>query len=349
MKAPLHIGLVGFGLAGEVFHAPLIHANPNLRLTHIVQRSGDRTRNKYPGVRLLRDVESLLGEPDVDLVVVATPNQSHFEIANRALQAGKHVVVDKPFTVSSREADILIALGRSTGRLLSVFHNRRWDGDFLTVREILDRGVLGRLVEYESRFDRFRPGLKPGAWREREMPGAGVLYDLGPHLMDQAVLLFGHPTGIYADLHRQRDGATVVDNFEVHLHYAAIKVVLKAGMLVCEPSARFTLRGTSGTYTKYGLDPQEEALKQGGVSTEPNWGAEPREMWGTVSRCDNGVHRSEYPTLPGRYRDYYENVFQAISGREELAVKPEQARYIVRLLELAEQSAREQRILPICC
>jgi scyllo-inositol 2-dehydrogenase (NADP+) len=278
--------------------------------------------------------------------VVATPNQSHFEIANRVLQAGKHVVVDKPFTVSSREADILIALSRSTGRLLSVFHNRRWDGDFLTVREILDRGLLGRLVEYESRFDRFRPRLKQGAWRDQEGPGAGVLYDLGPHLIDQAMLLFGHPRGIFADLRRQRDEAAAVDSFEVHLHYPAVRVVLKAGMLVCEPSARFTLRGTSGTYTKYGLDPQEEALKQGSVPTEPDWGAEPREAWGTLSRCDNGLRRSEYPTLPGRYQDYYENVFQAISGREELMVKPEQARYVVRLLELAEQSAREQRVIP---
>ncbi|HMK21920.1 MAG TPA: Gfo/Idh/MocA family oxidoreductase, partial [Terriglobales bacterium] len=256
MKDPLHVGLVGFGLAGEVFHAPLIRANSHLRLTHIAQRTGDRAQRKYPDVRLLRDVTALLAEPDVDLVVVATPNASHFEIANQALLAGKHVVVDKPFTVHSREADILIALARARGRVLSVFHNRRWDGDFLTVREILDRGLLGRVVEFESRYDRYRPKLKAGAWREQAVPGAGLLYDLGSHLIDQAVVLFGSPMGVVADLRRQREGAAATDNFEVHLQYPAVKVVLKAGSLVCEPSARFTLRGMDGSYIKYALDPQ---------------------------------------------------------------------------------------------
>jgi predicted dehydrogenase len=341
------VGLIGYGLAGEVFHAPLVHANPNLRLTHIVQRTGDSAQEKYPDVHLLRDVEPLLAESSVELIVVATPNQSHFEIAHRALRAGKHVVVDKPFTVSAREADILIALARSVGRLLSVFQNRRWDGDFLTVRDICNRGLLGRLVEYESRFDRFRPTRKEGAWREQSVPGAGVLYDLGPHLIDQAVLLFGPPTGLYADLRRQREGAAAVDSFEVHLCYPRVKVVLKAGMLVCEPSPRFTLRGTSGSYTKYGLDPQEELLKQGAIPSQPNWSAEPKQAWGTLSQCEGGLTRSEYATLPGRYQDYYENVFQAVSGQQELVVKPEQAGYIVRLLELAEQSAREKRVVSI--
>ncbi len=343
---PLHTGLVGFGLAGEVFHAPLIRANPNLRLTHVVQRSGDAAKRKYPEVQLLREVGPLLADPSVGLVVVATPNASHFEIANQALQAGKHVVVDKPFTIRSREADILIALARARGRVLSVFHNRRWDGDFLTVRQVLRQGLLGRLVEYESRFDRFRPKVRSGAWREQDIPGAGLLYDLGSHLIDQAVLLFGNPAGIYAELHRQREGAVAADDFEVHLLYTAVKVVLKAGLLACEPTARFTLRGTEGSYTKYGLDPQEETLKRGHLPAGPHWGKEAEEAWGTLARCEGGLRRQKYPTLAGRYPEFYENVFLAIHGQQELEVKPEQARNVIRLIELAEQSADEKRMVP---
>jgi len=341
----LNVGLVGYGLAGEVFHAPLIHANPHLRLTHIVQRTGDSAKQKYPDVHLLRSVEELVAESSVDLIVVATPNTSHFPIVERALQSGKHVVVDKPFTITTAEADQLIALARTSQRILSVFQNRRWDGDFLTVREILHRGILGRLVEYESRFDRFRPHLK-GAWREQAIPGAGLLYDLGPHLIDQALLLFGTPTGVYADLRLQRDGAVAADNVEVHLLYPSVKVVLKASSLVCEPSPRFTLRGTEGSFTKYGLDPQEEALKSGMLPTQPGWGAEPEELWGVHSRCDGELIRKKYPTLAGRYQDFYENVFQSIIGQQDLKVMPEQARDAIRVIELAEQSAVEKKVVP---
>jgi len=341
----LNVGLVGYGLAGEVFHAPLIHANPHLRLTHIVQRAGDSAKQKYPYVHLLRSVDELVAESSVNLIVVATPNTSHFPITQRALQSGKHVVVDKPFTLTAAEADRLIVLARTSNRILSVFQNRRWDGDFLTVREILDRGILGRLVEYESRFDRFRPHLK-GAWREQAIPGAGLLYDLGPHLIDQALLLFGTPTGVYADLRLQRDGAVAADNVEVHLLYPSVKVVLKASSLVCEPSPRFTLRGTEGSFTKYGLDPQEEALKSGMLPTQPGWGTEPEEFWGFHSRCDGELTRKKYPTLAGRYQDYYENVFRAIAGEQDLAVKPEQAGDAIRVIELAEQSAVEKKVVP---
>ena len=343
MKETLNVGLIGYGLAGEVFHAPLIDANPHLRLTHIVQRTGDRAKQKYPGIEILRSVDELLTEPSVDLIVIATPNTSHFPIAQSALEAGKHVVVDKPFTITTEEADHLITLAQRSKRVLSVFQNRRWDGDFLTVREILDRGILGRLVEFESRFDRFRPRIK-GAWREQAIPGAGLLYDLGPHLIDQAFLLFGYPTGVYADLRLQRDGAAAADSVEVHLRYPSVKVVLKAGSLVCEPSPRFTLRGTEGSFTKYGLDPQEEALKTGMLPTQPGWGGEPEELWGVHSRCDGELVRKKYPTLPGRYQDYYENVFRSILGEQDLAVKPEQARDAIRAIELAEQSAVKKKV-----
>ena len=344
MTNPINVGLVGFGLAGRVFHAPLIHANPNLRLSHILERRDDEAQKRYPEAKIVRDLESLLRESSVHLIVVATPNTSHLEIAAQSLQAGKHVVVDKPFTITSADADELIAVSKKVGRVLSVFQNRRWDGDFLTVRQILDQGAIGRLAEFHSRFDRFRPGVRPEAWREQSGPGSGVLFDLGSHLIDQAVVLFGNPTGIYADLRMQRDGAVAVDNFEVQLQYPNLKVTLHAGSLVCEPSPRFLLYGTKGSYQRFGLDPQEEALKQGGIPGGPGWGEEPSAAWGTVSQCNGELSRTKYRTLAGDYPAYYTNVFRAISGQEGLAVKPEQSRNVIRLIELAEQSAQEGRV-----
>jgi predicted dehydrogenase len=312
-----------------------------------VRRRDEHSIPKYPQAKVVRDLDTLLADDSIDLVVVATPNTSHFEIAAQSLQARKHVVVDKPFTITSAEADQLISLSRKVERVLSVFHNRRWDGDFLTVRQILGKKLLGRLVEYESRFDRFRPALKAGAWREQAFPGSGVLFDLGSHLIDQAVLLFGRPNGIYADLRQQRDAAVAVDAFEVRLEYPGLKVSLKAGALVCEPSPRFVLYGTEGSYLKFGLDPQEEALKHGASPAQGNWGVEPEQEWGTRTECKGAIARGKYPTLPGCYPEYYTNVYRAIAGQEELAVKPEQARDVIRLIELAQQSALEKRTIPV--
>jgi predicted dehydrogenase len=347
MNSPLTVGLVGYGLAGRVFHAPLIHANPRLRLACIVQRSGNEAAVRYPEAKILRDVRALLDDRDVALVVVATPNETHFPIAAQALKAGKHVVVDKPFTITTRDADELIAIAQKAGRVLSAFQNRRWDGDFLTVQKILKERGVGELAEFESRFDRFRPALKPGAWKEKAVPGAGIFYDLGPHLIDQALVLFGKPQGVYAEIRRQREGAQADDSFQVHLHYPKVKVLLKAGALVCEPSPRFVLYGTEGSYVKYGLDPQEEALKQGGSPAQSNWGADPEVMWGTLSRCNEQVKRTKYPTLAGCYQEYYENVYGAIRGTGELAVTSQQARGVIRLIELARRSAEEKRVIPV--
>jgi scyllo-inositol 2-dehydrogenase (NADP+) len=347
VNSPINVGLVGFGMAAQVFHAPLIHASTDLRLTHIVQRQGDQAERTYSPAKVVRSVDALLADDSIQLVVVASPNTSHFDIARRALEAGKHVVVDKPFTIAVADADTLIELARQKGRVLSVFQNRRWDGDFLTVKHILSQKLIGRLVEYESRFDRFRSAPKPGAWREQAFPGSGVLFDLGPHLIDQAVVLFGSPIGVYAEVRRQRDGAQSDDNFELHLEYPQLKVTLKAGMLVCEPSPRFVLYGTEGSFVKYGLDPQEDALKQGGSPAQPNWGAEPESAWGTHTSCDGTINRGKYPTLSGCYPEYYKNVYRAITGQEELVVKPERARDVIRLIELAQQGNAERRMIPV--
>jgi scyllo-inositol 2-dehydrogenase (NADP+) len=343
MSRPINVGIVGYGMATKVFHAPLICADPQMRLTHILKRSGDEPRAAYPDVHIARTLDDLLKESALELVVVATPTATHFEIAAAALAASKHVVVDKPFTTTSAEAAELIALSQKHQRVLSVFQNRRWDGDFLTVRRILDQKLLGRLVDYESHFDRYRPVVNPNAWREQAGPGSGWLYDLGSHLIDQALVLFGWPQRIYADVRLQRDHAQANDNFELILDYPALKVTLKTSMLVREPSPRFTLHGTQGSYVKYGLDPQEEALKQGLKPVGPDWGAEPEENWGILNTDVEGTAtRKKFATLAGCYPAYYENVCRAIRGETSLLVKPEQGRDTIRVIELAVQSNAEK-------
>jgi scyllo-inositol 2-dehydrogenase (NADP+) len=347
MGRVINVGIVGYGMATKVFHAPLISADPQMRLTHILKRSGDEPRTAYPDVHIARTLDDLLKAP-VELIVVATPTTTHFEIATAALAAGKHVVVDKPFTTTSAEAGELIALSQKHQRVLSVFQNRRWDGDFLTVRRILDQKLLGRLVDYESHFDRYRPSVNPSAWREQSGPGSGWLYDLGSHLIDQALVLFGWPQRIYADVRLQRDNAQANDNFELILDYPGLKVTLKTSMLVRESSPRFILHGTQGSYVKYGLDPQEEALKQGKMPVGPEWGAEHEESWGTLNTGVEAIATQEkFPTIAGCYPAYYENVCRAIREETSLIVKPEQGRDTIRLIELAMQSNAEKCAVPV--
>lgn len=347
MEDEIGVGLVGYGMAARVFHAPVIGAVPRLRLKKVVERRGDESRRRYPHVEVVRDVADLLRDEEVALVVVATPNASHFELARQSLLAGKHVVVEKPFANTSEEARQLIELARRQGRFLSVNHNRRWDGDFLTVRKLLDGKLLGRLVEYESRYDRFRNRRREGAWREEGGPGSGILYDLGSHLIDQSLVLFGPPRMITADVGIQRDFAKADDNFALTLHHDGLKVTLKAGMLVRGGSPRFRLHGTEGSFVKHGFDPQEEALRRGLAPPAPDWGEEPAEAWGTLDTQVGGLHlRGRVETIAGSYQSFYQNIADAIEGRAELAVKPEEAFDTIRVIELALQSSEQKCAVP---
>ncbi len=348
MTDQINVGLVGFGISSRVFHAPVIATVPGLRVTKVVERHTNDAERLYPGVEVVRDADAMFEDPGVDLVVVTTPTASHFDLARRALEAGKHVVVEKPFTTTSAEADALVALARDRGRVLTVYQNRRWDGDFLTIRRILGAGLLGRLVEFESHFDRYRAAPKPGAWRETDGPGSGILYDLGSHLVDQALVLLGRPLAIAADARTQRDGGTTVDSFELFLHYDGLKVLLKAGMLVREePKTRFVLHGTHGSFVKYGLDPQEDELKAGRTPAEPGWGDEPEERWGALDTEVAGLHvRARVETLPGTYQEFYRNVLDAIRGHAEIAVRPEEARDTIRVIELAAEASAAMRAVP---
>ncbi|HVF68089.1 MAG TPA: oxidoreductase [Pyrinomonadaceae bacterium] len=341
------VGLVGYGMASRVFHAPVIGAVPFLSLKKIVERRGEESRGRHAGAETVREFDEVLRDDGIELVVVATPNDSHFDLASRALSAGKHVVVEKPFTNTSAEARELTRLARGQNRLVSAHHNRRWDGDFLTVRKILEGGLLGRLVEYESHFDRYRNEPRPGAWRERQGPGSGVLYDLGSHLIDQALVLFGLPNEITADVRTRREFAKADDSFDVRLGYEGLSVTLKATMLAREPGPRFTLHGTEGSFVKHGLDPQEDALKLGGTPLSEGWGREPVEHWGVINTGAGGVHvRERVETIAGDYAAYYRNVADAIRGRAESVVKPEEAANTIRVIELALESSAAKRTLP---
>ena len=337
----VRVGLIGFGFAGEVFHAPMIQAVPGMQLAGILERSGSRAQKKYPDVSVVRTLEELLSDTTIGLCVVATPTASHFDLARRCLLAGRDVVVDKPFTVNLREAEELIALAKEQKRLLVVYQNRRWDGDFQTVKKIKESGQLGHIVEYEARYERFRPELKPNAWRERNEPGSGMLLDLGPHLVDQALLLFGAPQAITGQLYCQREEATIEDAFDICLEYPGMRAWLRSRIVALVPGPHFTLHGTKGSFVKYGMDPQEERLKAGAVPTGATWGEDAQELWGMLTLA--GGSAQAVKTEAGDYRGFYANVRDAITQKAPPAVTLEHARQTMRALELARLSSRERR------
>jgi scyllo-inositol 2-dehydrogenase (NADP+) len=346
----IQVGLIGFGFAGRIFHSNVIQAVEGLELAAIVQRSGSEAAAAYPQVRVLTSVEELLQDSSIQLVVVATPNATHLPIARQCLLAGRDVVIDKPFALSSAEAAELVQLARERGRLLSVYQNRRWDGDFLTVRKLLENEQLGRLVMFESHYDRFRQLPRLHAWREDGGPGGGVLFDLGAHVVDQALVLFGVPASVWASVRIEREGARVDDAFDLYLHYPAshaqatpsgLSVWLRASCLARAPGARFTLNGTQGTFRKFGMDPQEAHLLAGDVFSSKPWGVEGPERWGTLTLDEGGEAVSTpIPTEPGDYRGYYINIRDAMHGNAALAVTPLQAWRTMRVLEMAVESSR---------
>src|SRR5881409_234298 len=337
----LNVGLVGFGFAGKVFHAPVIRAVDGLRLTTIVQRHGPPDQ-RYADVEFVRSVDELLTR-NIDLVVVATPNTSHHPIAKQCLLAGRHVVVDKPFTPTLAEAQDLVQIAKQQRRIVTVYQDRRYTGDFVTVQHVAGEGALGRVVTFESHFDRFRPELKPNAWREQAHPGSGVWFDIGPHLFDQALLLFGVPEGIGADIRIERDGAVVDDAFDVTLYYRHVRAVLRASMLRPPVGPTWMVHGTKGSFIKHGMDPQEAALKAGRTPDEPDWDTEPPELYGTLTTPDG---TRTVPIIRSSFTHYYENVRDAILGKAPPAVTPAQALDVMRGLELAVASSRQRCVLP---
>lgn len=337
----LGVAVAAYGSASRVFHVPLLRTIPGLDLRMVVSRTPEAVRTALPQVRAVQDFAAVCADPGIDLVVIPTPNDTHAPLAAQALAAGKHVVVDKPFTLTVAEAQRLLELAAVKGRVLSVFQNRRWDADFLTLRRVLASGAIGEPVHFESHFDRYRPQV-PDRWRDRAGPGSGLWYDLGPHVVDQTLQLFGKPRAMFVDLASQRDGATTDDRFHALLRYDRLRVVLHATTLAAAESPRFVLHGTKGSWIKYGLDPQEDALKAGGVPGGAGWGEDGHPGMLTTAAGSVAV-----PNQPGDYRKYYLAVRDAIRGTGPNPVTPTEALAVMTMIELGQRSSATRREMTI--
>jgi len=333
-----NVALIGYGYAGKTFHAPLINAADGLHLATVVSSSPAKVHADLPTVGVAASPADVFADPSIDLVVIATPNDLHASLAIAAMEAGKAVVIDKPFAVTVVEARAVMDVAARTGRLASVFHNRRWDSEFLTLGPVLASGALGDIVSFESHFDRFRPVVRD-RWREREGPGAGIWYDLGPHLIDQVLVLFGPPLGVQADIAILRKGGGAADDFHAVLRYADKRVVLAASMLRADSRLRLAVHGAQGSFVCEGLDTQEDALKAGASPLDAGFGASAAPARLTVG--DGAVEM--VPPLAGRYLDYYEHIATALAGRAPNPVPLDQALDVMRVIDLGIRSSVERR------
>jgi scyllo-inositol 2-dehydrogenase (NADP+) len=338
----VNVALFGYGLAGANFHAPLVAMDPRFRLTRVVTSRKDEVAKAFPEALVTTDGDSVIAADDVDLVVIATPNKTHAPIARAALLAGKHVVIDKPFVPEAAEGASLIALAKERGRMLSVFHNRRWDADFLTVSQVLREQRLGQINHAELRWDRFRLGIREG-WKEVPDEATGLLADLGPHLIDQALILFGPPDLITGDIALQRAGTLVDDYFELTLHYDAKRVILSASTLIPEPRPRFALHGNDGSFIKYGIDPQEDWMRAGKRPSDKGYGIEAPAAHGMLTFASGG--RQPVPSERGDWPSFYRMVGDAIVDGAPPPVDPADAIIGLQIIETARRSAREGRTL----
>lgn len=344
----LKVGVIGFGVSAKAYHIPFITTLPQFELTAILQRSGNEAQQKFPGVKIVRDIDALLADQTIDLVVITTPNVTHFPFTLKALQAGKNVVVEKPFTITSADAKTLVDLAKQSGTVLSVYQNRRYVSDYFTIKEILDKDLLGDIHEFEAHYDRYRTEARPNQWREAAGPGNGIFYDLGPHLLDQVFSLFGLPSEVTADIRLQRPHAKADDFFNIWLQYPFGKAILHAGMLIREPGPRYMVHGTKGSFIKYGEDVQEAKLRAGELPNQQGWGVEPESIYGYLhTEKDGQVIKQKYPSLPGSYGGYYINLYHSIVNGAPVKEKPEHGYNTVRLIELAFES-NEKRCTVKC-
>lgn len=343
----IDVGLIGFGLAGRCFHAPVIRAVPGLRLAAIVERTGETAARTLPDVRTVRSAEELLAIESIRLVVIATPNHTHFPLARQCLVAGRDVVIDKPFTTTVAEGVELLHLANELRRLLTVYHNRRFDADFQALQKASADGELGRIVRFESTYDRFRPAAKPGAWRETPGPGSGVLFDLAPHLIDQALSLLGRPEAVSADVRTEREGFATDDAFDLMFRYpGGARALLRATMLALAPRPRLVALGTMGAFLKRDFDPLENSLRNGDVPRGESWVVEREENWAELTQTENGKTRQRRLPPRGDWREFYANVRDAILGKAPLLVTPQQALDAMVALELALESNDKRCAVP---
>jgi len=343
MQNEIVTGIVGYGLSGRVFHAPFIHIHPGFRLKSVVERNSALSGLRYPYVQVVSDYHQLIDDPEIELIVVAVPNIFHYQMVKDSLEAGKHVVVEKPFTPTSEEGLKLIKISEKTGKKILVFHNRRWDGDFKTLKKITGQKLVGEIMEFEAHFDRFTPVRTRAAWRDEPKPASGVLYDLGPHLIDQALVLFGLPHEIYADIRYQRKNTRVDDYFHIELYYDSFKAILKAGVFVKEGGPRYILHGSKGSFIKYGIDPQEAQLKSGMMPVGESWGTEDPELYGLLhTEIGQTIFKGKITTERGNYGGFYQNVYETLISGNEMEVTPHQAVNVISVIEHAFKSHAEK-------
>jgi scyllo-inositol 2-dehydrogenase (NADP+) len=348
MTNPIKTALCSFGMSGWVFHAPFIHVHPGFQLYAVWERSKNLAEQKYPGIITYRSLEEMLADENIELVIVNTPNYTHYEYARKALLAGKHIVVEKPFTVTSTEGKELIALAAQQGKLISVYQNRRFDSDYRTVKKIVDEGWLGNMVEAEFHYDRYKEELSPKLHKEVPGPGTGALYDLGSHLIDQALQLFGMPQAVFADITVMRPVSQVDDYFELLFYYPSFRVRLKCSYQVREALPGYVLHGSKGSFIKPKTDVQEALLQSGAIPGTPDWGREPESEKGLLHTERNGQIVREYvPSLQGNYGDYYEGIYHALRNNQPAPVTAEDGLKVIKIIEAAIESSREHRVVEI--
>ncbi|HZY80273.1 MAG TPA: Gfo/Idh/MocA family oxidoreductase [Cyclobacteriaceae bacterium] len=341
----IRTALLSYGMSGKVFHAPFISLHPGLELKGSWERSKKIIATDYPGVTSYGTMEDLLNDKSVDLVVVNTPTYTHFEYAKRSLEAGKHTVVEKAFTANAAEAEELKALSIKKGVKLSVFQNRRWDSDFKTVKKIVDDGVLGEVVEATFAYDRFNAALSYKVHKETPSAGSGIVKDLSPHLVDQALFLFGMPDSVFADVMITRPSSQVDDYFEILLYYKKFRVRLHSGYYVREPVPSYVVHGRNGSFLKTRGDVQETKLQAGEKPTKEGWG-EPESEQGLLHTEVNGkVIREKVPTLMGNYYGYYDGIYNAIANNKEMPVTADDGIRVMRVIDAVYKSAKEGKVI----
>lgn len=342
----IRTGICSYGMSGKLFHAPFIDAHPGYQLSAIVERNNNDSRERYPHAKLCRSVEELYADKDLELIVVNTPTHLHYEQGKMVLQSGKNMVIEKPFAVTVKEAEELTALAQKNNLFISVYQNRRYDGDYLAVKEVMKKGLLGEIKEAEIRYDRYRPSYGGKPHKEGDMRGAGIIYDLSPHLVDQAIQLFGFPDAVFADLIKMRDDVAVPDYFELLFYYEKLRVRLKATCIARESLYAYTLHGMKGSFLQQRSDMQENELLAAKKPSLESWCPVPAKPDGLLHTEMNGeAVRKETTSSPGNYMGYYDDVYKALTGQGSNPVPPEDGVRNMRIIEAAQESVREGKIV----
>lgn len=343
MHPPIKTALCSYGMSGKVFHGPLLRANPHFEVSHILERTKSLSKQDFPNAHIIRTFDELLAQDELELVVVNTPSPLHYEMAKASLEAGKHVVIEKPFAVTTKQCDELIALSKSKQLHLSVYHNRRWDCDFKLIQKLIEENKFGTIHQYEVHFDRFRPELSPKVWKESNALGGGILYDLGSHLIDQALALFGTPKEVSAHLLQQRPATVTTDGFDINLRYDTTQVWLRASSYVMSPGPRIQIHGEKGSLLKYGDDPQEKQLISGMRPNDSGYGQSESPLKATYT---NASETTNITPPKGSYEDFYKNIQEVIRNNTPPLVSTKSSRNVIRIIELAQMSHDQKKVIP---